>query len=84
MARRKRAVAFPDFERIRCTVSDCNAQFYQQGNLCSILLSYADLFSNSRRILSDRAALGNPPPPDSARPSLLRNDLQGDCHRGIV
>jgi len=39
----RRAEAFPDFEQIRRPVSKGGAQFYQQGILCSILLSYADM-----------------------------------------
>ena len=39
----RRARAFPDFEQIRRPVSKDGAQFYQQGILCSILLSYADI-----------------------------------------
>ena len=38
----RRARAFPDFEQIHRPVSKGGAQFYQQGILCSILLSYAD------------------------------------------
>ena len=39
------APAFPDFERFRYAVSARNAQLNQLGILCSILLSYADIFS---------------------------------------
>ena len=84
-ARCKRTVAFPDFEQIRCAVSERNAQLVL-GILCSILLSYADVVSPSS-LVAGSLQTGNLPTCTSWRLVTLpttESPMQQGLHTQLV